>query len=136
MPNWQEKRQAQVISSRSLGYQADARSAPPQWKALPAKPGGAAIEIRPLEHTVGRRGWEIRQPAGGLRLRVWATGRTLKATPAGARPHGRDWTEEEIERGIEHAVARALASPVASQGDGVRDIDLTSYDLYAANDRI
>ena len=136
MPDWPEKGQAQVTTSRSLGYLSDLRPAPPQWKALSATPAGVAIEIRPLEHTIERRGWEIRQPSGCQRLRVWATGRALKATPAGARPYGRDWNEAEIERGIEHAVARALASPVAGTADEVRDIDLTSYDLYAANNRL
>lgn len=136
MPDWPEKGQSQVTTSRSPGYERGARPAPSQWKALSATPSGIAIEIRPLEHTIERRGWEVRQPSGHGRLRIWATGRALKATPAGARPYGRDWTEEEIERGVGHAVVRALASPVAGQAEEVRDIDLTSYDLYAANHRL
>ena len=94
------------------------------------------IEIRQLEHTIERRGWAVRSRPGHQLLRVWVTGRSLKETPAGAPPHGRDWTEEEIERGIVHAVEKALVLPRYSNPTEVISVALTSYDLYSANGRL
>ena len=111
-------------------------SAPEEWKTLSTQLDGVVIEIRQLEHTIERRGWAVRSCAAQMLLRVWVTGRSLKETPAGAQPHGRDWTEEEIERAIVHAVEKALVLPRYSHPTEVISVALTSYDLYSANGRL
>lgn len=117
------------------GKKTAAPSALEQWKTLSTLLDGAVIEIRQLEHTIERRGWAVRTRPGHVLLRVWATGRSFRETPAGAQPHGRDWTEDEIERGILHAVENALVSP-RSDTAKVISVALTSYDLYLANGRL
>jgi len=104
-----------------------------KWKTLKTQRDRVVIDVRQLEHTVGCRGWAVRCRPSNLLMRVWVTGRALKETPAGAQPHGRDWTEAEIERGVVRAVENAL---ISNTTDVIREVVLTSYDLYSANGRL
>ena len=134
MPDWPKEGQGRASPAGSVGYPPDRVSARGEaWKALKTTQDGVTIEIRPIEHTIRRRGWEVRSSPGFRTFHVWVTGRALRDTPAGARPHGRDWSECEIERGIAHAVERAL---VSASSDAPTEISLASHDLYAANGRL
>ena len=133
MPEWPKGRQVGASEAHAVGYAPDTLSTPRRWMPLPTTLAGITLELRSLEHTVERRGWEVRARPGARRFVVFATGRALKGTPAGAKPHGRDWSEAEIERGIAHAVERALTASTPGTAD---EIALASHDLYAANGRL
>jgi hypothetical protein len=120
---------------RLAGKKTASPSALEEWKTLTTLLDGVVIEIRQLEHTIERRGWAVRTRPAQVLLRVWVTGRALKETPAGAQPHGRDWTDEEIERAIVYAVEKACVSPRYSNAE-IIGVALTSYDLYSANGRL
>ena len=132
MPDWPKAGQAGNSEAPDVGYPPDF-STQGSWLTLPTALEGINLELRTLEHTVGRRRWEVRIRPGARRFVVFATGRALKSTPAGARPYGRDWSEAELERGIARAVERALTASAPGTAD---EIALASDDLYAANGRL
>ena len=132
MPDWPKAGQAGSSEAPDVGYPPDF-STQRSWLTLPTALEGITVELRTLEHTVERRRWEVRVRPGARRFVVFATGRALKSTPAGARPYGRDWSEAELERGIARAVERALTASTPGTAD---EIALASDDLYAANGRL